>query len=216
MRVLDATEMRKAEDSAASAGVSKLLMMEAAGAAIARVVRALYDPRLKPSVLVVAGPGNNGGDGACAARHLQMDADVTVILLAGRERVKTDEANSEWKALSACPQVRVFEAGDARTVVTLQHFFSADVVIDAVFGTGVRGSIGEPYSTAISLLNESKGLRMAVDIPSGLDPDTGTDSGLVVRADVTVTLHAAKPGLLKRADVVGKLLIEEIGLPVQT
>ena len=213
-KTVDTAGMRKAEDDASAAGISKLLMMENAGRAVAAVVSRLFDPSLKPSVLIVAGTGNNGGDGAAAARHLDGKATLTVVLLGRRESVKTEEASLQWRVLASMKGVRALEVVWKSDMRGARPFFaSSSVIIDAILGTGVRGTIGEPHASAIRMINESKSLRVAVDIPSGLDPDTGEDHGLVVKADVTVTLHAAKPGTLKRSDVVGKLLVEGIGIP---
>jgi hydroxyethylthiazole kinase-like uncharacterized protein yjeF len=214
VKVFDTSSMKRAEDAASDRGLPKLLMMESAGRATASVLRTLLDPSLRPSVLVVAGPGNNGGDGATAARHLQGDAKVTALLLGGRSKVKTEEASAEWKALASCSGVRILEIVNRDDLLEAKGSFdTSDAIIDAIFGTGVKGPIGEPYATAIKMINEARGLRISVDVPSGLDPDTGTDQGLVVRADLTVALHCAKPGLLKRPDVVGRLYVEEIGIP---
>jgi len=214
VKVLDSASMRKAEDQAVSRGVSRLLMMENAGRALAENVCELFDASLKPSVLVVAGTGNNGGDGAAAARHLSGRAHVSLILLGGRAKVRAEDAVAQWDMISTFDDIRINEVAAAQDLSGLKALFdSSDVILDAVFGTGVKGAVGEPHATAISMINASKALKVAVDIPSGLDPDTGEDHGLVVRADLTVTLHAAKPGLLKRPDVVGRLVVEEIGIP---
>jgi len=205
--------MRRAEEEAVARGVSRLLMMENAGRALSEIVCGLFDESLKPSILVVAGTGNNGGDGAAAARHLQNHAEVTVVLLGRRARVKAEEAALQWRVLSAMSGVKVFEAFAPTDLDGVKPLFdSSDVILDAIFGTGVKGAVGEPQATAISMINGSRALRVAVDVPSGLDPDTGEDHGLVVKADVTVTLHAAKPGLLKRPDAVGRLIVQEIGI----
>jgi len=214
VKAVDTSSMRRAEDKAAASGISRLLMMENAGKALAQVVGRLYDLSLKPAVLVVAGTGNNGGDGAAAARHLHDRASVTVILLGDRGRVKAEEASLQWQVLSTMADVRVIEVGTSGELRLLEPLFrSSQVIIDAIFGTGVRGDVGEPHASAIEMINDAKALRVAVDVPSGLDPDTGEDHGLVVRADVTVTLHAPKPGLFGRSDVVGMLSVEEIGIP---
>jgi NAD(P)H-hydrate epimerase len=206
--------MKEAEDAAQASGISKLLLMENAGSAVARTVSALCDLGLRSSVLVVCGAGNNGGDGAAAARHLHGRASITVLLLGGIEKVRTEEASLQWKVLSAMADLKVIEVRERAMLVSLKPLFdSAQVVIDAIFGTGVKGKVGEPQATAIEMINRSKALRISIDIPSGLDPDTGEDHGLVVAADVTVTLHATKPGLLRRPDVAGRVVVEEIGIP---
>jgi NAD(P)H-hydrate epimerase len=206
--------MKRAEERAAASGVSRLLMMENAGKALAHVIGSLYDLRLKPAVLVVAGTGNNGGDGAAAGRHLHDRASVTAILLGEMGKVRAEEAAAQWRVLSTMADVRVIEVRTASELRLLEALFqSSQVIIDAIFGTGVKGDLGEPHASAIMMINGARALRVAVDVPSGLDPDTGEDHGLVVKADVTVTLHAPKPGLIERPDVVGRLLVEEIGIP---
>jgi len=214
VKTVDASSMKRAEDAASAKGISKLLLMESAGKALAGTVGLFYDLRLKPVVLVVAGTGNNGGDGAAAARHLHGRASVTVILLGSRDRVKTEEAMLQWRVLSRMEDIKVVEAATAEELHALSPLFdSSQVLIDAIFGTGVKGNVGEPQASAIRMTNDAKALRIAVDVPSGLDSDTGEDHGMVVKADVTVTLHAPKPGLLSRPDVAGRLIVEEIGIP---
>jgi hydroxyethylthiazole kinase-like uncharacterized protein yjeF len=214
VKALDSSSMRSAEEDAVARGISRLLMMENAGRALAGVVERFFDASLRPSVLVVAGTGNNGGDGAAAARHLHGRASVTVVILGGVGRVKAEEAALQWRVLSAMSDVRLLEAFTPDDLLGLKPVFdSSQVILDAIFGTGVKDNIGEPQASAIKMINSSTALRVAVDVPSGLDPDTGSDHGLVVKADITVTLHAPKPGLLNRPDVVGRLLVEEIGIP---
>jgi hydroxyethylthiazole kinase-like uncharacterized protein yjeF len=214
LKLVDASAMRRIEEEAEKVGLSRLLMMENAGKAIAGCVWRYYDASLNPAVLVVAGTGNNGGDGVAAARHLATGAKVTVLLLGSMEKVKTEEAQAQWKMIKAVESMSVVEAPDQNRIESAKGLFdSSEVIVDAIFGTGVKGPVAEPQATAIKYINSSRALRIAVDVPSGLDPDTGADHGLVVKADVTVTLHAAKPGLVKRNDVVGRLVVEGIGIP---
>jgi len=214
VKALDTKAMRDAEEAAVARGVPRLLMMENAGRALAGEVLKRFDPSFRPSVLVVAGSGNNGGDGGAAARQLHDKPSVTVILLGGTSKVKAEEAALQWRVLSTMGDVRMVEALSADALLALKPLFESNqVIVDAIFGTGVRGEVGEPQASAIKLINSSNALRIAVDIPSGLDPDTGEDHGLVVRADVTVTLHAPKPGLAIRPDVVGQIVVEGIGIP---
>jgi len=214
MKAIDSRTMKQIEERASQLGVSRLLMMENAGKAVAQAVLRFFDEHLKPKVLVVAGTGNNGGDGAAAARHLAGRADVSVLLLGGTEKVKAEEASLQWRILKEVEGIRFVEAKDEASLNASKSLFAeADVIVDAIFGTGIKGHPGGLHGMAMKMINESSAMKVAVDIPSGLDPDTGQDNGLVVKADVTVTLHAAKEGLLKREDVVGLLLVEGIGVP---
>ena len=88
-----------------------------------------------------------------------------------------------------------------------------EIVIDGILGTGISGDIREPYRTAISAVNASDALKLAIDVPSGLDPDTGKESDVVVRADMTVTFHKLKTGMAGREDLCGTIHVEKIGIP---
>jgi NAD(P)H-hydrate epimerase len=90
---------------------------------------------------------------------------------------------------------------------------SADIIIDGILGTGISGTIREPYASAIKVINDSSAFKLAVDVPSGLDPDTGNTSNIYVKADITVTFHKMKVGMSKRKDVCGQIFVEKIGIP---
>jgi NAD(P)H-hydrate epimerase len=161
----------------------------------------------------VCGTGNNGGDCAVAARQLQTKAQLSVVLLGKIDKVKTEEAKLQWKLL-ANSNIKIHEVTEAPELTKISSLFdNVDLILDGIFGTGIRPPLGEPYSSAIKLINESRGLKLAIDLPSGLDPDSGSDAGLAVRADITIALHALKPGLLKRADLTGQVIVKSIGLP---
>lgn len=205
--------MRALELNAEYLGVDRILLMENAGAAVARVVK----QKVRPGARVVAlcGPGNNGGDGMVAARHLADAFHVHVALIAHPNRIRSEEARKSYEALGAMPStvsLHVDPCGEmARSLVA-----DADVVVDAIFGTGLRGPVASPYREVIEEVNRAeKALKVAVDVPSGLNPDTGEVQGTAVKADITVTFHAPKPGLLKPSarEYVGELLVEPIGIP---
>ncbi|MDG6939310.1 MAG: NAD(P)H-hydrate epimerase [Nitrososphaerota archaeon] len=209
---MDAASMREEERKAEEAGYSRLLMMENAGRAVADAVLEVYDGAFEPRVLAVCGTGNNGGDCVAAARHLSPVARVDAILLG--DEAKTEEARYQWSVARKAGGLTVHRAADAASVRRLGRLFSsADVILDGVLGTGIGGRVRDPAATAIRLTNDSAALVVALDVPSGLDPDTGRDSGVVVRAGITVTFHAPKPGLAARRDACGKVLVRGIGLP---
>jgi len=94
------------------------------------------------------------------------------------------------------------------------HFdFIPDVIIDAILGTGISGEIREPYVSAINYINNSSCFKFAVDVPSGLDPQTGETANIFVKSDMTVTFHKMKQGIPKRKDLTGELYAEKIGIP---
>jgi hydroxyethylthiazole kinase-like uncharacterized protein yjeF len=142
--------------------------------------------------------------------------DVKILLLGRAKDLRTDEARRNWQILKESG-FDAEEVTDSSDLTAAQAVFNdSDVILDAIFGTGVKGTIREPEATAVDLVNAAKlkAFVVAVDIPSGLDPTTG-EAEQAVRADLTVTFHNAKKGLLKEvaADYVGELVVADIGIP---
>ncbi|MEM0117224.1 MAG: NAD(P)H-hydrate epimerase [Conexivisphaerales archaeon] len=208
-------QMQEIEKNAESIGFSKLLMMENAGRAVADIVYELYDPILNPTILAVCGPGNNGGDCITAARHLSPRVKVVSILVGEEEKIRTDEARQQWEiARNSRMNIRIAPTKDA-LVSNSGQFFNADIILDGLFGTGVRSPIGEPFRTAINLINQSTALKISIDLPSGMDPDTGESSDVVVNPDLTIVLHAMKRGLLKQQAKCGLMMVAPIGISLK-
>jgi NAD(P)H-hydrate epimerase len=152
--------------------------------------------------------GNNGGDGLVMARHLAgYGAKVTVMLLGTPEKIKTEESNWNWSILQKMPSVKLM-SGDS-----FDFDFKPDVIIDGILGTGITGEIREPYASAINYINETDCYKFAVDVPSGLDPQTGETANIFTKCDMTVTFHKMKQGIPKRKDLTGELFAEKIGIP---
>ena len=197
-------------------GVPGVVLMENAGRQIADVARAMLAERAKPRVVILAGPGNNGGDGFVVARHLAMAGiRAEVALLAPREKIVGD-ADTNLRVLEAVgPSVRVL-AGAARAMLgELRPMLAeADLVVDGLLGTGTRGEIREPYASAIGAVNDARRPVLAIDIPSGLDPDTGEPLGPTVRATKTVTMAAVKVGFRKPGaeQYTGEVILADIGV----
>ena len=194
--------MAAVDENAAALGVPRKQLMESSGNAVAREVRAAADPGAR--VAVVAGRGNNGGDAFVAARFLD-DYDVSVHLLGRPESIGTDIARENWAAL---------RQGEYETeTVTDSRAFDlpdCDVVVDAMLGTGVTGALREPAATAAERINAADATVVAVDVPSGVNADTGTAAGVAVDADRVVTFHDDKPGL---ADLDAAVTVADIGIP---
>ena len=91
--------------------------------------------------------------------------------------------------------------------------FKPDILVDAILGTGITGEIREPYASAINYINETECYKFAVDVPSGLDPQTGDTANIFTKCDMTVTFHKMKQGISKRKDLTGELFAEKIGIP---
>lgn len=189
-------------------GFLRKFMMENAGAAaVRRLVDKVGDVSSK-KILVFAGLGNNGGDALVISRHLAgYGAAVTLVLLGSQDKIKTEESRWNWQLLEKMSSVKLI-IGEQ-----LQYNFDADVIVDGILGTGIAGTIREPYASAISFINKSKAFKLAVDVPSGLDPDTGNTANTCVKADITVTFHKMKIGMPKRTDMCGQIFVEKIGIP---
>ena len=201
--MITVARMAAVDRNAAALGVSGRQLMEAAGRAVAAAVDEVA-PDDGP-VAVVAGRGNNGGDAMVAARVLGERA--TTHLLGRPETVATDDARANWHALAAAEaDVRVVR--DSRDL----DLGAPAVVVDGVLGTGATGAPREPEAAAIEAVNaagEAGATVVAVDVPSGVDADTGEAPGAAVAADRVVTFHDAKPGLAGRDDVT----VADIGIP---
>jgi NAD(P)H-hydrate epimerase len=201
-------QMYRIENKGHDMGFLKKFMMENAGAvAVRRLVNKLENVDAK-NILIFVGLGNNGGDGLVMARHLVgYGANVTVILLGTPDKIKTDESNWNWSLLQKMPSVKLL-SGDS-----FDFNFKPDVIVDGILGTGITGDIREPYASAINFINKTNCYKFAVDVPSGLDPQTGETANIFTKCDMTVTFHKMKQGIPKRKDLTGELYAEKIGIP---
>ena len=200
--MLTGSEMARVDANAAALGVPRQQLMESSGNAVAREVRGVADP--DDAVVVVAGRGNNGGDAFVAVRFLD-DFDVTTLLLGRPESITTDIARRNWDALGRAE----YDARVVRDAADLD-LGDPDVVVDAVLGTGVAGALREPEATAARAINRADATVVSVDVPSGLDAETGELPALHVEADRVVTFHDEKPGL---AGLDAAVTVADIGIP---
>ncbi len=201
-------QMYQIENKGHGMGFLKKFMMENAGAAAARRLIEKFGNVESKNILIFVGMGNNGGDGLVMARHLVgYGAKVTVMLLGSPEKIKTEESNWNWSLLQKMPSVKLLSGGN------LDFDFTPDIIIDGILGTGITGEIREPYASAINYINITNCFKFAVDVPSGMDPQTGETANIFVKADMTVTFHKMKQGIPKRKDLTGELFAEKIGIP---
>ena len=211
MKIVTAAEMREIDRASSERfGVPSLTLMENAGAAVAAFVESQY-PRVK-RIGVVCGKGNNGGDGFVAARKLhEAGREVRVLLLAERSELCGDAAEMFTRlptAPVAASSREQLKAEAARAV------FDADVLVDAVLGTGFRPPVSELYAEAIAAMNAGSAPIVAVDIPSGADADVmGEQVGAVARADAIVTFTAPRPAHIFGMLTAGPTVIAPIGSP---
>jgi NAD(P)H-hydrate epimerase len=200
--LLTVGEMAAADRAAVSRGVPSLDLMEAAGAAVARMVQRHHP---KDAVLVLCGPGNNGGDGFVAARLLKAAGrNVTVTLLGSREALKGDAAAMAQRWTGAVQA--------ATPLLVMQ----ADVIVDALFGAGLSKPLEGAALALVDAVNESGAAVVAVDLPSGLHGDDGQPRGAAaIRATRTVTFFRPKPAhlLLPGRLLCGELHVADIGIP---
>jgi hydroxyethylthiazole kinase-like uncharacterized protein yjeF len=217
---ITAEEMAVLDENCGYFGLIPLQLMENAGAQLAAEIRKRF-PNGKNSageavkVTILAGKGNNGGDAFVAARQLHGFA-VTVLLLGRAHDLRTEEARRNWRILRESSLKTVEITDSAQLKAAAAQVLDSAVLVDAIFGTGIKGAIREPEATAIKLINSTRpqAFVVAVDVPSGLDPTTG-EANSTVTADLTVTFHRAKTGLLETSAVpyVGELIVADIGIP---
>jgi NAD(P)H-hydrate epimerase len=203
--------MMEIEENGHQMGFLRKFMMENAGAAAAkRLVEKFGDVKSK-NILVFAGLGNNGGDGLVIARHLAgYGSNVTVFLLGKLDNIRSEECSWNWNLLEKMGSIKLL-AGGSPDLSTITNEF--DLIVDGILGTGISGEIREPQASAITYINKSNAFKLAVDVPSGIDPDTGNKNLPHVTADMTVTFHRMKVGMPKAKDVCGEIFVEKIGIP---
>ena len=205
-------QMMQIEENGHQMGFLRKFMMENAGAAaVKRLVEKFGDIKSK-NILVFAGLGNNGGDGLVIARHLSgYGSNVTVFLLGEPDNIRSEECSWNWSLLEKMKSVKLFTGGNLDHLNNLEF----DIIIDAVLGTGISGKIREPQASAITFVNKSNAFKLAVDVPSGVDPDTGNKNSPHVISNITVTFHRMKVGMPKAQDVCGEIFVEKIGIPIE-
>ena len=216
MKILTTVQMRLLEESCGRMGLTTDILMENAGKAVAEEVKRILGNIEQQNILFLIGPGNNGGDGLVAARHLHhWGATVSVYLLGDRP-----EDDQKFKLVQERGVTCVDLAEDEGMKRLDQLLASANAVIDAIFGTGLTRNFSGAIATALGRINrdkkEHRGQRIiALDVPSGLNADTGAVDPACLYADYTITLAFPKPGLFKLpgAERVGRISVVDIGMP---
>ncbi|MDO8690343.1 MAG: NAD(P)H-hydrate epimerase, partial [Dehalococcoidia bacterium] len=216
LKIVTAEQMRSIEARAVGLGVSVNSLMENAGLAVATTVRDWMGDVGGKAVVVLAGPGNNGGDGLVAARHLQdWGARVNVYVFGRRSENDPNLAQALQRNIPLANQ-----KDDADLSILREMLSRADAAIDALLGTGKARAIEEPLAGILKALKEARGASpglklVALDLPTGLDPDSGAIDPNCVAADLTITLGYPKLGLFRfpGASRLGKLVVADIGIP---
>jgi NAD(P)H-hydrate epimerase len=242
--MIGADEMARIDEAAQRLGLTEDALMESAGQAVTEVAHAELarlaeraagpgGPLARPPrVVVLCGPGNNGGDGFVVARRLAAAGrDVTCILVADASRIRHGAAGHNWsviQGMAAAGSVEVFVAPSPELLLRLrERVADATLLVDALLGSGASGPLREPVSTAVDLVNATRTHAraagrpcsvVAVDTPTRVDLTGGARSTPVVEADVTVTFHRAKAGFALDRDarrLAGRYLVAPIGIPLE-
>jgi hydroxyethylthiazole kinase-like uncharacterized protein yjeF len=242
--LIGADEMARIDEAAQRLGLAEDALMESAGAAVTEVVlaemarlaehaRGPAGPLVRPpTVAVLCGPGNNGGDGFVVARRLAAAGrSVVAILVADASKLGGAAATHNWnvlQAMASAGSVELFVAPNPELLLRLrERIAEATVIVDALLGSGASGPLREPISTAVDLVNATRTHAhaagrpfavVAVDTPTRIDLTGGARSTPVITADVTVTFHRAKAGFALDRDarrLAGRYLVAPIGIPLE-
>ena len=216
MKVVTAAEMRQIDhDTIEGIGIPGIVLMETAGSAIVRTIERHYPTCQQISIF--AGKGNNGGDGIVIARQLAHTGRKTHLYLVSSRESFTGEARINLNiAKNLGLQIEELLTNTA-LLNALNRIGSCDLIVDAIFGTGLRGTVGGTIAEVIKTINNLCTPILSVDLPSGLDANTGNILGACVEADRTVTIGFPKRGVLLHpgAELSGKLEVVDIGFPKQ-
>lgn len=196
MEGISVIEMRKLEERKFASGTAILELMELVGKRCAEAIEERFGAGKR--VAVLCGPGNNGGDGYVCARYLKERNDVRLIIVkepkAGAARANLERAKAEGLRIAK-------SIGDA------------DIIVDALLGIGARGALRGEVKEACLAINRSRAKKVSIDVPTGMDADSGECDGDAVRPDATLALHLPKTGMLKAGKGrTGELLVIDIGL----
>ena len=208
--------MKLLEDMAEEIGISKLVLMENAGLQLANVIQKQYSKNKSKNILIVCGSGNNGGDGLVCARHLIQFADeITICLLNINGKLKTNEIKKNWNLIRGIKKIKKMEIFQNKNFIKEfeNEINKSDIIIDALFGTGLHGKLNNQVAFVMNQINKSEKSIVAVDIPSGLNPLDGSIANDVIIAELTVTFHKSKTGLLQRDEITGEIITVDIGIP---
>ena len=223
MAPISAEMMTGADHKAQALGYPQERLMEHAGTAVAAAVRALAVDLGRwgtGPIVILCGPGNNGGDGYVVARRLALAGGrVIVAVVASESRPKGTAAARNWDRIARDTGIDKVHLPVARDVAMFgTGIEKAAVVVDALLGTGVRGALRDPIRSAVEVIERARAAGVpivAVDTPTAVDLSSGEPSVPAVRADLTVTFHRPKTGLLTKrgAAYAGKVLVAPIGIP---
>ncbi|MBT7903723.1 NAD(P)H-hydrate epimerase [Candidatus Woesearchaeota archaeon] len=202
--MITTAEMIELENQAELNGMSKLDLMEKAGEAISEEIQKRYDKDQR--ILFMCFHGNNGGDGFVAARYLADCGYKVKLSFIGDASSLKFEAETNLKRL-----YEIQKEENKEIFVKSVADLKCDVVVDALLGIGVEGELREPITTAVQWINSRKVEKISIDVPTGVNPDTGEYSEQSINADLIIAIHDTKPGLEQFGK---KVVVADIGLGV--
>ncbi len=223
---ISSEEMAILDNNSEWLGIPKSHLMECAGYSFAKkiITRGYLDS--KDTAVIFCGTGNNGGDGFVVARHLSSyGVKVLVILVGNPANIRTKEAQLNWNIIfnNLTYSIEVEIVKDSTDLIKIRKRINevktCKVIVDGLLGTGIEGKIREPIASAIVLINSIKKIEnervtvVSIDVPSGLDPNTGNISDKAVKADLVITFHRRKKGLSCNNENIKEILERSIGIP---
>lgn len=222
--MITSEEMGILDTNAEWLGIPKSHLMECAGYSFTLEIVNRYELDSYSKVLIFCGTGNNGGDAFVIARHLSSFGIKSLVILMGEpSRIRTEEALLNWNIIhdSLNFSIETYIIKDSTSIGVIASILEQDknikLIIDGLLGTGIKGRIREPIATAIEFINEIH-LQLnvpiaSIDVPSGLDPNTGEVADKAVKADLVITFHRNKKALNPKTEYIQELLVKSIGIP---
>lgn len=224
---MDPIDMMVTDINCEDLGLSRLCLMENAGKSlsdeIAKISTFTFSKPVK--IAIFTGSGGNGGDGFVAARHLlNRGFEVQLFMLTSADEIKSGDAKTNFDILKnmkpSFSRLKITEIKDSYDLYDIEiaksKSFSEYIIVDGILGTGIKGKLREKVRKAIEIINESNALKIAIDVPSGMDPANGNISDIAVKPEYTVTFHKSKTGVkIAEESKVGGLVICDIGIPIE-
>ncbi|UCC20274.1 MAG: NAD(P)H-hydrate dehydratase [Promethearchaeota archaeon] len=219
-------EMAILDNNSEWLGIPKSHLMECAGYSFATEImnRGYFKPNSK--AVIFCGTGNNGGDGFVVARHLSSYGVKSLLILIGDpDKIRTDEGDLNWKIIAnnLHYSIEIEKIKDSTELTKIEDFIKKDkayhIIIDGLLGTGIEGKIREPIASAIALINSLKEndsnrfTVVCIDVPSGLNPNSGKVSDTAVKADLLITFHRLKKGMTSSNEYMKEIVEKSIGIP---
>ncbi|MFW9780716.1 MAG: NAD(P)H-hydrate dehydratase [Candidatus Heimdallarchaeota archaeon] len=217
-------EMAILDNNSEWLGIPKSHLMECAGYSFATEIINKYNLDSYSKVLIFCGTGNNGGDGFVVARHLNSFGVKSIVVLVGNpEKISTEEAKLNWEIirynleLSITIKIIKDSTDIGKIGLLIEQDKNIKLIVDALLGTGIKGRVREPTATVIDFINEVRSQFnikvVSIDVPSGLNPNTGEVLDKAIKADLVITFHKIKVGLHPKTEYINELIVRSIGVP---